>query len=200
MKSNTCFQLILICSLLFTSLNAQEAYRLKVGDEVLISARDIQYKKLGEETIYSAQSTQFKKILGTISIISSDTLYIMPPNRTSTLLIPITNINKLEVKYGKKRNTKKGAIMGFIFGIGPAIFVSTAIARSNDPPLKDEEKLAWTFIYSAVFTLAGAGIGALIGSQSSSDNWKKVPPDKIKLGIYMPKDKQIIMTTVSYKF
>ncbi len=95
------------------------------------------------------------------------------------LTIPATQIRRLEVAHGLKKNTVKGAAIGALTG-GLGFGLLYAIVLSGDQD-------SWITITPGQAFLAGlitggllGGItGALIGSGHKSANWKTVPWERM---------------------
>ena len=94
--------------------------------------------------------------------------------------IPIRRIAKLEVARGKKRNAKKGFIIGALGG-GLGLGVIGTVDASNEQGLGPSpgEAFVGGFFAGSLF---GGLTGAIIGSGIESTRWVKVPLEGLSVG------------------
>jgi hypothetical protein len=96
--------------------------------------------------------------------------------------IPLSDLAKLEISRGKKGHWLAGTLIGTGLGIGAGLLAASANnvddPASNDPfsgfaASVSEQGVDMSIVF--VSTLAGAGLGALVGSLIKTEKWEEVP-------------------------
>ena len=94
------------------------------------------------------------------------------PIRGDLLVVTVSRgrVRQLDVSSGRQSNAGKGAGVGF--GVGAALGLALGIGCANDSFFHcgGGEVVASTFLIGAI----GSGVGALVGSTSTSDRWEPV--------------------------
>lgn len=154
MRSFVCFLLIGVAPL--ARLASQEPTTLEPGQQVRVTAPDLGVKKLK----------------GTIESLDSATLAI---TADSTLRIPLTAVERLDVRVGARRYWAEGFAAGLL--IGGALGAAIAYTGFTEGETPGREALIP--IGGFAFALLGTGIGALI----TTDRWERVTVDHMRVGI-----------------
>ena len=98
--------------------------------------------------------------------------------------IPLESVSKLEVSEGRKSRVRQGAFTGFAAGIVMgAIALASLCASYCDPAEVIKDESGQVVKWSAILGGGGALLGAAIGSSRSEEKWRKVPLDRIRLGL-----------------
>lgn len=106
---------------------------------------------------------------------------------TTVTSIPLAAITELAVHRGTKSNTGTGAAIGLGAGLAAGLVLAAATSASEECP--PSATFCWETTSEdyaagiAVFALAGAGLGALIGSFTKTDKWEAVPFDGVRLSV-----------------
>jgi len=87
--------------------------------------------------------------------------------------IPFSQVTKVEVSRGEKRQTVKGAMVGGGIGLLIGVFVAGVFSESGDPSNEDLVHAA------ARFTLVGLAIGGIIGAVNTAEKWERVELDEL---------------------
>jgi hypothetical protein len=99
--------------------------------------------------------------------------------------IPLSDLAKLEISRGKKGHWLAGTLIGAGLGIGVGLLVAAGDnvddPASNDPFIGfahsiSEQGMDMSIVL--VSTLAGAGLGALVGALIKTEKWEEVPIPK----------------------
>jgi len=111
-------------------------------------------------------------VIGKLDAVKKDSIVVQIESKKYT--IAVLQITKLEVAKGKKRTTRKGAIIGAISGgLGVGLLSAIAVSQVQSRLLAPTPGQAFLggMVYGA---LAGGGIGALVGSQTDSYIWMEI--------------------------
>jgi hypothetical protein len=98
--------------------------------------------------------------------------------------IPLSDVVRLEVSRGKKGHALTGLAIGATAGVAAGV-VTMAFAFSNgdEGDMFYEDRWAIAAVITAVTTVAGAGLGALVGALIKTEKWEDVPlPATIREG------------------
>jgi hypothetical protein len=120
-------------------------------------------------------------ITGQFSRLGPDTLQLYSYDRI--VQIPISDISRIDVSIGTKRNTFPGLIFGSVLGALAGIAMSSGSNRSSDSG-------GWDLNYLVIDTGTGAIIGGLLGGligglaghSMKVNRWSQVPLNNI-LGV-----------------
>ena len=169
---------IIILSLFFILLEilpveliAQEDVQVKLGSRIRISTTDYIKNKI----IYKEPKGYI--LIGTILGLKADNLILNVKDDDVSITIPLVSVNKLEVSQGiKKSRTAQGILIGSAVGITAGYIHADLTDRGGDLDPRP---------FGGLFGgLIGAFVGATIGSSMGGDQWKEVPLEQIKMGIY----------------
>jgi hypothetical protein len=130
-------------------------------------------------------------VVGTLDSIWDNSLSVRV-NASKVVAVPLDAISTLELSTGRHRTGGKGAKIGAAFGVLTGLVVGI-MAASNEPKcgtgfLSDfceDMKPAQTFAYAGIGavagSLAGAGVGWLVGEQFHADSWMPVPVPRLQI-------------------
>jgi len=103
------------------------------------------------------------RLVGSATMLKSDTLVFLPEDAESPLSIPRSRIETIEVSHGKKSNIGKGAWIGAVGGVvAGAVF--GALVECGDWS-RGQCVLAGVIIFAPGGAILGTGIGALLPSE-----------------------------------
>jgi len=111
------------------------------------------------------------RVVGPMLALPADSLVVAAEPDSLARSIARLDVRKLEVSRGMKSNARRGATIGALL-LGVVFCGSVWSAASVDGPNEDAA-LAGIGGF-AVGALAGAGLGALIGSASKHEQWEDV--------------------------
>jgi len=147
-------------------------------------------------------STPRRALVGTFDALSEDTLHLRvtreSPSRTPVfdiLGIPLTGIEALEVSRGRHSKAGRGALIGLGVGAGLGVLAGAAGGCDVNAEPTTGDRAACAAVGALGLGLTGAGLGALIGALSSSDEWVTVPLSSLGPAPVTPPG-----TTVSHQF
>jgi len=152
----------LLFMVLFQSAAMAQISGLYTGDKVRIYAPDI-YSETFRGTIYGINTAE-------IILDFEGVLHIFP----------LTSIERLDVSYGKKRRTGRGALIGLTSGA----FLGTLISLTTYEECNSDEFMGCLFHFdkgeSALLGAAAGGFigliaGTAIGSIIKTDVWVRLP-------------------------
>jgi len=117
-------------------------------------------------------------------MFSRDTVALAVAGTTTSY--GLNALRRLEVSRGRRSHSLAGAGVGFLVGVGAAFAVlysggSTSLCNqsANQDAMSSGECIGLT----ALGGLAGAGLGAVIGSRLRSERWQDVPIERLRLGL-----------------
>ena len=99
------------------------------------------------------------------------------PSRTRWVTIAKTDVAKVEISLGKGSYGKKGAVVGFVTTAAVLLGYTVAFAQESDAPG------AVNLLSLGVFSLAGAGIGFVVGSAIRWESWQATTFQTASLGL-----------------
>jgi len=112
----------------------------------------------------------FSRHVGEVHNLSADTLFVVSSDGMVSP-VPWSEMSRLQVSLGKRRNTLRGALWGF----AAAAAVSTILGIAGNPADRDNTPdWAAVLIFTGLSGLPSAGIGALIGRFVWSERWREV--------------------------
>ncbi len=164
-------------------LIAQEKSRIEPGTRVRVTVSKFFQKRKDDNVSPAAPKSRY---VGAVVALNADTLVIRAEEWPEPLFIPFTYFKKLELSRGRKSRVGKGALTGFLVGTGVGAGLGAAICPSLH--YEDSGTMGLTEdicipVGVASFALIGTGIGAIVGSHISGENWEKVPLEKIRMSI-----------------
>jgi hypothetical protein len=153
----------------------------------------------GERVRISATDSGDRQCVGEVVAHSSDTLTVtcwQPMAREWEVLdFPVSSINSLEVNRGSRSNAGKGALLGGLIGggFGLAAGIAAASYDCTADPWNWSGCSYWGGaeiipLSTITFGLIGAGVGALIGTLSRTDDWEPIPPDRLGVRVLPTSD------------
>jgi len=157
----------------------------------------------GQQVRATAPAFGLERAHATIEAVAGDTLVL---RAATSQRVPFASQERLEVRTGRRSHWLLGAGAGFVVGAGvtyvllrsdPPGNVGTALCdqSGNQDAIGTGECLG----LAALGGLAGAGLGALIGSFIKSDTWEEVPRERFRVGI-APRPNGAVALSVSLAF
>lgn len=155
----------------------QEVSRLEPGMRVRVTAPDL----------------GLDKRQGTVGAVRGDTLFLAVD---STVPVPVTAMTRLEVHRGTTSNAGKGMIIGGAIGAG--LGIAAGVWGQGLCGFGEGED-CWTAIplLGVLGGAAGVGMGAVIGSLSSSDRWERVSPYIVRV-VALPRRGVVVGLSFSF--
>ena len=130
--------------------------------------------------------------VGTFVAWKSDTLVVQ--SNGDILALPLDSVTRLDVSWGRKTNTGKGAGIGLVLGGLAGAFIGLASHEECVPR-------GWFSCIGPDFGSEGAAlggallgglgglvVGALIGSAVKTDRWEEVPLDRLRVNLAPQRD------------
>lgn len=113
------------------------------------------------------------QITGTLERATPDTLFVAPDGTPNALAVPTAVVRSIELGT-RKNGAVRGALIGL--GVGGAVGLSLGIAGCEG-----YDCAAWTGGLALALGLPAAGLGALIGSTTQTENWVPFAPDEVRI-------------------
>jgi hypothetical protein len=108
-------------------------------------------------------------LLGTVTHIGGDTLYVAVPGTTGALAVPKGSLHELSVSRGVPSRPESALRHGVELALGGALALWIAHQADDDDDRFDSGGEA-----AAVGAGIGFGIGALLGALSPSERWRRI--------------------------
>jgi len=161
------------------SLAAQEAGVIREGDRIRVTVAEYGGTLLvGEVMTRSPEALTVNRWQPTV-------------RKWEVVDLPVDSISSLEVNRGTRSNAGKGALLGGVIGgsFGLAAGIAAASYDCNADPWDWDGCSYWGEagiipISTVTFGLLGAGVGALIGTLSRSDQWEPIHLDRLHVRIF----------------
>jgi hypothetical protein len=114
-----------------------------------------------------------KLVVGTLIGADADSLRLTTAKDARAMMVPTRSVVRFERSLGLKTATGHGAGVGALVGVLTGLFLGVAASTDNSGWWDiGGEEIATAGV---VVGLAGAGVGALIGSMSHRERWEPVP-------------------------
>jgi hypothetical protein len=107
-------------------------------------------------------------IIGTVTNVSSDTLYVAVPSTTGTLAVPRESVRQLSISRGVPSRAESALRTGLEWAVAGALSFWAAQQYDDDETFDSDGQAA--LIGAGV----GFGVGGLIGAISPSERWRRV--------------------------
>ena len=163
-----------------------------------ISAQEESSVVPGARVRITAPSVSARQFIGEVVRVSTDTLVVTaemfrlmvkgaPIYTSKRLEVPFASVTRLDVSWGKERNTGKGALVGLLVGggVGALIGFSEGDDSPDPSPVFSLEFTAEqkAVMLGAAIGAAGLVIGAAIGANTKTEIWKPVSLDRLNIGL-----------------
>ncbi len=154
-----------------------------------LSAQEPPPIEAGSRIRVTAPTVGADKLVGMCVEVDATRLRIQAGERVPPRAISLTDVTRLEVSQGRKSNALKGLLIGGLVGtpIGAAVGgVVGSIAHGLDEA--HASMAAYVATGALVFGAAGGLVGLGIGALSSSERWKEVPLDRLRVSFVARRD------------
>jgi hypothetical protein len=101
----------------------------------------------------------------------------------------LSTVRRLEVSRGSRPHTLLGAGIGFVAGVGSTYHLfhsGGSTGKCNQSANQDAIDSAHCLGISGLGGLAGAGLGAFIGSRIRTERWQSVPHGRVRISLVTP--------------
>lgn len=121
--------------------------------------------------------------VGTLLSHTSDSIRIQFQTASSAASLPLQSILRLELSRGIHSQSRKGARIGVLAGVGAGLlFIPAAVdACENSCVVRVPAAVA---LLAGVLGGVGAGIGALVGAASHGERWEPVSSLQPSMGAF----------------
>jgi hypothetical protein len=131
-----------------------------------------------------ASGTRSCRSEGRLIAIQGDTLAFARADSTTRLAL--VTISRVEASHGRRSRWLLGAGLGLLVGAGATyavLYSGGSTSMCNASANQDAMSSSECFGLTALGGVAGAGLGALLGSRFSSERWQDVPLTRLRLGL-----------------
>jgi hypothetical protein len=119
--------------------------------------------------------------VGVLGELEPDAL-VLHRSGLDPLTIPLPDVVKLEISRGEKGHWLAGTLIGTAVGIGAGLLIANATSVTDEEPRDpltgfaaavSEQGMDMSIVM--ISTVAGAGLGALVGALIKTEKWETVP-------------------------
>ena len=121
------------------------------------------------------------KQAGTLVELRGDTLFLRAERQADTLRIPRASVTRLDVSVGRRRHAAVGALVGFLSGAGGGALAGYLIGGPGQNCDGGCGGLG-ALVGGAFGAGGGLLIGTIVGVSITTDRWKEVPPERVRVG------------------
>jgi hypothetical protein len=126
---------------------------------------------LGDRVRIEAARAGYGRLTGQVTATTPDAIQVLLQNGTEVAVMR-QQIDRMFLSLRARRNTTRGAVLGaLLVGSGTFLFGPKKVSATQP---QGAGKVPATNVVSA--TIAGAGVGALIGYYTRSDTWLALSP------------------------
>ncbi len=140
---------------------------------VPLGAQDSNHASQGSRVRVTAPSLAAKPMVGWIDAVGPTTMTLVVRG-DSVAVVPLHAVDRLELsvkRWNRGTRVKRAAGTGALAGFIPGLLIGLATTRDCSGEFLCLREL--TIFFSGMLgSLAGAGIGAIIGSQQPTDHWQ----------------------------
>jgi len=135
----------------------------------------------GSRIRVTANSARYAPQLGVLQAWQPESLVLDRPG-LEPLTVALPDVIKLEISRGKKGHWLTGTLVGTAVGIGAGLIIANASSVTGESPndpltgfaaAVSEQGMDMSIVL--VSTVAGAGLGALVGSLIRTESWEEIP-------------------------
>ena len=119
-------------------------------------------------------------------VVSVEGQTITLATASSTRDYPVSGMSRIEVSRGSRSRWRAGAVTGFLVGAG-GTFALLNRGDSTNPcdssANQDAMGMGACVGLAALGGAAGAGVGALIGKLIRTEDWQRIPADRLRVSL-----------------
>ena len=130
--------------------------------------------KAGSRVRVDAKQPGIWKMTGVMEASRGDSMVIRPDNSDSSIAIPMTQVQRLQVSRGMRRNAMAALGRGLLSGVA----VGTALGFAITPDEREfiiNSRSEQALVYGVSFGIVGGAVGLVTGTLWKSEGWQTVP-------------------------
>jgi hypothetical protein len=137
----------------------------------------------------SAKQLRRDQFIGTLQGRRDDDVVIRVGSPETELAVPVKSVTRLESSHGMRSCAVEGATTGIVAGAAGGALLALVVCSSGDCD-EDGRALVAT-LFGGIGAIAGAGIGAITGSQMRCEHWRTVKIKDLPYGEGLPQENGI---------
>lgn len=141
---------------------------------------------LGTRVRISAPDVSSDRLVGEVASLGPDTVAVRLDESLALQLVPLVSVERIELSRGFMRGSPVLVLAGAAIGTGVGVAVVVDVLSEDCDPnapfgeLCGLNTLAWLTI--PTFGSLGAFAGWLVGQPFTSERWRQVPLDQLRVG------------------
>ncbi len=148
-----------------------------------LPAADTTFVQTGDRVRLEASRISPGRLVGEVAELSGDTLVLLSEGSSSTIEIPASDLEQIEVSRGKKSNVILGLLIGAGVGAASAAGLAIWFCNADDDGCTSGQVAGAGLTVTAIVAGLGAGIGALIKTERWKDAAMPASPPAVGLGL-----------------
>jgi len=184
--------LALSCSSAATTA-ARESVVLQPNTRVRLSVSTSELIRVLSGTPLTAKQLRRDQFIGTLKGRRDDDVVILVGSPETELAVPVKSVVRLESSRGIHGCAGEGAATGLAAGAVAGVAFGLIICSQGDcegtaGEGRSDDKMVITALFGVLGAVAGAGIGAITGSQMRCEHWRAIPIKDLPYGERLPRD------------
>ena len=162
------------------------------------AAQDVPALAAGQRVRISAAALGIHNQVGTLLEWRTDTVRVQPARRrTETLRLPRAAITQLDVSMGKRSRIGRGALIGLFAGAAVGAGVGAAVGGGQNGDGGSYAGLG-ALVFGGIGAAGGLVVGTVIGAATTTDQWRRVLSDGVRVGLAVTPDGRLgLITSIS---
>jgi hypothetical protein len=177
--------LALLCSSATTAA-ARESVVLQPNDRVRLSVSTSELIRVLAGAPLSRKQLRRDKFIGTLQGRRDDDVVIRLGDPETELAVPVKSVARVEASRGMHGCAVEGATIGIMAGFAGGFALGLIACSSGD--CESDGRMLISTLFGGVGAIAGAGIGAITGSQLRCEHWHTAKIKDLPYGEGLPRE------------
>lgn len=185
MRRAVLFTLILLSSLATAAAAEGDAAPLPPNSRIRLSVSTHELIRVLAGAPLSKKELRREQFIGTLQGRRDDDVVIRLDDPETDLAIPAKSVERIEYSRGMHGCAGEGARVGTVAGFAGGFALGLVVCSEGDC---ESDRMTVSTVLGGIGALAGAGIGAITGSQIRCEHWRTVPIKDLPYGEGLPRE------------